>query len=849
MDVPVKKFFESNNIQKKDVSEILKQPIQNDAEKPHSGSWVSKIFDVVIYVSFVAIFFGIPVFFTGFASQGIGFEKQMYFYFWILVALIAWVSNGVIRGEMNIRRTPLDIPIVIFWFVYLLSTVFSIDRWHSFWGFFGDPTHGLINVTASIVVYYMILSHFNERRLRLMIGAFLTSGFLVMIWELLIVRGVLKLQDQGFLQAHSWAQRLPNSPIGSISGTSVFLSVLIIMLITAFLKTKLSEMKKTKKIILMAIFSVMILMALYLLLAFYFFVPWPGILVGAGFFLIYVLARIVKTDEGSTWLPMVVFMMVLAILLVGNILATSPKIMPIQLPAEISPQYQLSWQVAKEAVKHNFFLGSGPATYGYIFSMYHPQDFNQNSLYNLRFYQGSGIFWEALPTLGALGTFAFVLLIVSFLSVGIYLLSKDKEKNKIYSLGTMAAMIVILISSFIVRIDGSLIILGVLLGTLTLGINLRESDAKEDYINLSLKASPKYALALAFVFLVVSASVVFLFVFLGRVYASDIFAGLSGRQQNITEENSIGPIVKAINLYDKEGRYYTIGGQQYMALANSEFLKGANADTNLIGQYLDNSVLLASKGRDLMPKDAMAVEALAQAYENKSTYLAQFLEQAVAIYNDALALEPHSPDIYLKLGQLKAKLASVEKDEAKKKDLLTQATDMFQKSVNEKKDYASGYYYLSLMQDQAGDIDKAIESAKNAVTINSQDANSVFNLANLYQKKGGDDNLKMAEYLYQQILQAAPNDANTHLSLGLLYEKQNKDDQAIQQYQKVLDALPADSKQARTQVQTFIDNVRKGISNEPKSAAAAASAESTTAPVIEEQQAPVAVPESAVPQQ
>ena len=275
-----KSLSTSDNMQRKNViDEAQDQQIQDNVKNPRNEKLVSKILDIAIYVSFAAIFFGVPVFFTGFAAQGLGFEKQMYFYFWILVALIAWVSNGVIRGEMNIRRTPLDIPIVIFWFFYLLSTIFSIDKWHSFWGFFGDPTHGLINVTASIVVYYMILSHFDKRRLRLMIGSFLASGFVVMLWELLIVRGVFKLQDQDFLRTHGWAQHLPNSPIGSISGTAVFLSILIVILITVFLKTKLSEMAKTKKIILLAIFSVMILMALYLLLAFYFFVPWPGILV------------------------------------------------------------------------------------------------------------------------------------------------------------------------------------------------------------------------------------------------------------------------------------------------------------------------------------------------------------------------------------------------------------------------------------------------------------------------------------------------------------------------------------------------------------------------------------------
>ena len=820
MQLPEKNFSERYNLLEKRGTEkvVPERPIQNSAEKVLvKDRLISRILNALVLTSLVAIFFGVPVFFTGFASQGISFEKQIYFYFWILIALIAWVSNCVIKGEMKIRRTPLDIPIAIFWFIYLLSTIFSVDKWHSFWGFFGDPTHGFVNITASIIVYYLTLSYFNESRLRLFLGAFLTSGFIIVIYEFLTVIGLLKLYDQKFIQSHSWAQFLPGNPIGSISGTAVYLGVLLILVITAFLKTKSSGIGKIKKIVLLSILSIMAILSLYLLIAFYFFVPWPGILIGVGFFLIYMLARIVKTSKNSTWLPMIVFLVILAILLIGNILAQNKNIVPTNMPAEINPQYQLSWQVAKEGIKNNFFLGSGPATYGYVFSMNHPQDFNLNNpYYNLRFYQGSGILWESLPTLGAIGTFALALLIISFLSVGIYLLSKDKEENKLYSLGTMAAMLVILVSSFTVRMEGALALLTVLLGTITLGINLKESNAKEDYFILSLKASPKYALALAFVFLVISASVIFLFIFLGKVYTADIFAGISGRQKNITEQGSINYIVKAINFYNKEGRYYTVGGQQYIALANSEFIKGDKADANRISQYLDNSVALALKGKELMPKDALAVEVLAQAYENKAAYLVQFLDQSIATYNEVLALEPHNPDIYLKIGQLKAKQASTESDQTKKQDLIAQSTDMFQKSIDKKSDYAPGHYYLSLINGQTGNIDKAIEFAEKAVGMNNQSADYIFNLANLYRQKGGDDNLKNSEYLFQQILKVAPNDANIRLGLGLLYEKQGKKDQAVEQYEKALDALPATSDQSRDQIQTFIDNIRNGISNEPE---------------------------------
>ena len=102
---------------------------------PASKVRTSKAFDLIITAVLVLLFFGVPVFFTGLTFQGIAFEKQIFFYLCLLIGLVAWVSKGVMTGDMRIRRTPLDIPIVLFWLFSIVATVFSVDRWHSFWGF------------------------------------------------------------------------------------------------------------------------------------------------------------------------------------------------------------------------------------------------------------------------------------------------------------------------------------------------------------------------------------------------------------------------------------------------------------------------------------------------------------------------------------------------------------------------------------------------------------------------------------------------------------------------------------------------------------------------------------------
>jgi tetratricopeptide (TPR) repeat protein len=779
---------------------------REDAPAGTKPKLMAKILDKIISIAVFAIFFGIPLFFTGLTFQGVVFEKQIYFYFWLLLALVAWAAKSVITGEMKIRRTPLDIPIAAFLAVYILATIFSVDRWHSFFGFFGDPSRGLMNIIALVIAYYLIVSHFDAKRLKFILIALTASGLLFSIWMTLGILGVK------FLPAKI-LEIAPLSLIGSVSGAGAFFSLMIPIFITVLFAVRVAEkMGKNMKTALTVALLVAVALDLFLLLSLYAFVPWIALLIGIGFFLIYILSRIVRPVETWTWLPMAVFVLVMAILMIGTV-----NIAKVKLPIEVSPAYNISWQIGKDAVKDKFILGSGPATYGYDFSLHKPQNFNENIFYNLRFYQGTGLLSEAVPTMGVLGGIALVLLILSFVGAAAYLLTTGREKNKLYSLGFTVSVLIVLIYAVTARVEGSVLLMGALLATAAIAALLRESESEENYLNLSLKASPKYALALAFVFMVVSAGVAFLFVFVGKAFVADVYAGQAVRQTQITEEGSIAKLVKAINLYNREGRYYTRAGQEFMVLANNELLKGEQ-DRNLdnLRKYLNNSIAFSVRGRDLMKNDSLAVETLAQVYENAGFYITDSLKLAEETYQRAQELEPHNPNYYLKLGQIKVSQAVASKDENEKKELTQEAKDLFQKSVDEKKNFAPGYYNLALVEEALGGIDGAIEKMGNAAALDRNNVTYLFNLGRLYQARGKDDDNKKAEELFKAVLGVNDKEINAHFSLGLLYEKTDKKNEAIDKYQKVIDLLPAGSKDARDRIEKMIANIKAGVENIPE---------------------------------
>jgi len=601
----------------------------------------------------------------------------------------------------------------------------------------------------------------------------------------------------------------------------VFLCVMIVLLSTVILKVaEREDLKAGKKKFALGLLLFILAVDLFLVLNIYGYIIWSGLFIGVVLFLIYILSKIVRPHRNWVWLPMVLFVLIMIIKMIGSVNLISDKI---NLPVEVSPDsfvenYKTSTEIATQSLKHNFLIGSGPATYAYDFSLYKPQAFNDSMFYNLRFSQASGLFFEAISTIGGLGTIALLILVLSYLSVSFYLISREKEKNKLYSLGIFSAAMIAFVAVATTKLEGSVLFLAVILGIVALSAILLESEAAPRYLALSLKASPKFALALAFIFMLISAGVAFLFVFLGKIYVADVYAGRAAQESSQKQEDAIVKMGKAIGLNGRESFYYTKAGVYYMMLANKEALKPeADRSVDNIRQYINYSVSAAAAGVNMNKNSVETIEALAQVYENSGMYVTDSLKLAQESYEKALTLEPHNPNYFLKLGQIKIADGATKKDEGERKALFGEAKDFFQKSVTEKNNFAPGYYQLSLIQDALGEAEGAIESATKAAQLDSKNADYLLSLANMYRLRAKNDDLKIAEELFKMVIKADDKNINAHFYLGLAYEKDKNKNDAKAEYQKVISLLSGDNTaETKGQLQKMISNLDRGIENTPE---------------------------------
>ena len=769
-------------------------------ERSETSSVRNGALEAIISASIFMLFFGTPLFFLNVTFQGMLFEKQIYFYFWLLIGIIAFIINGVTSGTLSIRRTPLDIPILLVWITGLISLFFSDDIWRSFVGGFIDPTRGFLALTAFVLAYYFFLSAATPSRIRLAFWAIVSAAFVA------AVLSVLALFNLGVLPG--W---FPVSVMGSVTALGILLAAALPLFVTGvFLLASKSALLPRVGIGLLLVGSVA---DLVLLSTIFGYVPWVAVLIGIGVFLLFILSRIVRPHEKFTWLSMAVFIGALVVLMIGG-----TSLARISLPQEVYPSAGLSWEVAKGAVAEHPFFGVGPALYERAFSQYVPDSFFDSPYFQFRLSYAGGLPLEILSTAGAVGAIAMVLFGIATLIVGGYFLSRDPENNKLLSLGLWSALVIAGLGCLFTVSHGSILLVTVLLGILAVAAVLSESRLEEKFLRLSVKASPKFALAMSFISLLLMVGVAFVFVLMGRALVADVYAGIGARQQTSIEEGgSVSYFVRAANLNPREGFYYLRLGREFLALANQEAAKSEEErDTNAIVQYLAAARTAAERGRSLLPGNSVAQENLAVVYDGISFFDPGALELAKRSYEQFLEMESRNPEVYIKLGQLDLAEARRTEDESVREEIIGRAKEKFNTALEIREGYPVAHYQLALAEDLLGNGDEAIGHLEQAVAQAGVAGNLsyTFTLARAYQNRDEEGDSERAEALFRAILGVNDRELNALLNLAILYERNGERDRAIEAYEDTLEALPEEgSDQARGQIEAFIQNLREGRSN------------------------------------
>jgi putative inorganic carbon (HCO3(-)) transporter len=747
---------------------------------------LTKILKINIYL----LIFLLPNFFLPFSLEVYGFNKQYLLFFLISSAFLVWMARMIICDkEIKFRRTPLDIPVLVFMFFSVLSTVFSVDKVSSLFGFYGRFSDNLVVILSLGIFYFLITNNTQintektteKHKLSIsgMIRMFLWSVFFILIFSYFSIFGIWQMLSK-FIAGFQPLGRMFNPIGGGLEGLAMFLAIAVVLLIGLLLQAQNVKSKVQK-------FSIvsLLLASIVLLIIIDFTAAWVVLSIVLFLFLIFAFwSRIFQ--ERVNWLLIPIFLFIISIFFIFfqisnyKLQISGSNILDHQ--REILLDQKTTWRVSWEAIKHYPVLGSGIGTFALDFSKFKPQSFNQTDLWQRRFDKGGNQIAEYLSTMGILGFLSWLVMVGMFLLVSWLFLQMKVVKIKTQSEKTQSTInnyqsplfftfLTLFLIQFVYYNNTTLaFIFWLVLGLLVVSWGSPTGGAVKEK-NISFRNFPEAGLIFNIVLILVSLIILGSWFFAGRFYLADV---------NFREGILFGKIEnleKAVSLNQLRANYRIILSRNYFIGALDELKKPIEEqNTQKIQTYFFKSIDEAKKAVVLSPNWVVTSENLGMIYRDIQSLVQGANQFAIDSFQKAGELEPINPVFPTEIGKL---LLGEGKTEEARKEI--------EKALELKPDYIDAKIQLAIIIEQEGNFQEAINKLESLVTENPQSVEAIFQLGRVYYNNNQTDK---AISLFQQALSLFPNHSNSLYTLGLAYQKEGKIAEALKMFERVLELNP-----------------------------------------------------------
>jgi putative inorganic carbon (hco3(-)) transporter len=766
--------------------------------KSKAANFFDKLISLCIYGA-VAL---VPIFFLPFTPDAVEFNKQFLLYFLVTIGLVSWILKGIIDKKLVIRRTPLDIPLLLVVATLLASAFLSQSRALSFWGDFSALSGSFVSFIFYILFYFLVLNNVHSvKQIGRLLGALVISA----------VIGALYFINQAFgiLPLNNWP--VPRWTVTSDLPThfGYFLAVALVALLSIIMVKKHSFW--TAGNIFGALGAAVILGAIVIM---GFKSVWLIVAIAIFLLLVFSLSRI--EDVYVPWVSVSFGILVVSILF---ILLGSPKFLTADLPTEVALSSGVSWKISASTLSEDlkrFLFGSGPSTFVYDFSAHRPEIFNNNFAWSIRFSKPYSSALDLLATSGLLGAIAWVaFFLVAFGSLFVMwfvrnIKTKKKSLEKISDMmhlgeekgdmhahalfaGLLTGWLTLFVAMFFITFTAVHWIL--FFAFLALAFLLGSDFAKSEGSNfeLSLKTMPQYTLISSFIYILSFAVIMVLMIFLGRFYAGEVYKAQAIKYTSVGNYTKAAALMfKAVELNPSYSKYYLDLASSYVGMATVAS-QSSSPDQQAVANLVASAVNQAREATNLAPNDASAWDFLSIMYQTARPLSANANTFVISALEKAISLEKTNPRLYLELGKAKV----LQKD-------FKGGRDAFEKAIALKPNYVLGYQTLSQLDELEGKANESIEHMSVAAALSPNDPTLLFNLGRLYYNRAKQDDLSRAAQLYMLAISLNPNYSDALWSLGVLYERQGRNSEALQLYRQVQKLNP-DNNEVRQKINALTE--------------------------------------------
>ena len=607
------------------------------------------------------IFLLFPLFFLTITTDYFTFPKQVLIVAGALLLLVLWGIKVVVERRITFLVNPLNIPVLLFAVVLILSTIFSLSQQDAILQ--TVPVILLCAMFVTTVNFITEKSSFTIVVTSLIIGSALSAILSICAYFNLYLLPFEAVKNQSF-NTHG-------SPIQYAAYLLPLLVLCVASLLDIVKKGKIKAITKDYSYILQLISAIIF----------------------------------------AVGLGIVIF----------QIFSAPQK--PILLP--FNHGFQVAFAAISQDSQHmaqSLLVGSGYGTFSTDFTRYISPSFNSLNFWNLTFAFSSSYILELLATAGILGLFTFAFIFVNFIrskaapsnplflaTLTVFILTLLVPFSY-----TMVFLLFALLSLFVsyraIANAKGFDTITLNLVTLKQGlISVTEEGGKKNKENLLL---PSIILAV-----IVALAVFVLFYLTGTgasprkgyiaLVSSDIKFAKSFSQQALRSGTQTYNLeTQAITEYPYRSDYYRLFSQINLALAANivtaqQGRKPSQDIQNNIIALLQQSINSARQAVTLSPLSSVNWQNLGQIYRNLIG-VGQNAEQfAIASYNQASTLNPSNPGLRIELGGIYYQL--------KQWDL---AQNQFTIAEQLKADYPNAYYNLGHVFEEKGDFENALAQYK-----------------------------------------------------------------------------------------------------------------------------------------
>lgn len=814
---------------------------------PQTSSKTLKLCDLISKGSIYFLILLLPIFFLPWTANVLDFNKQALLVVLVLISLSAWLLKILISGKFSFNLSWIHIPVAVLFSVYLVSTIFSLWSYGSFWGWPQITSESLLSLLCLVILYFLVINIFRKQEIVYSMILLAFSGFLAMLF------GTLQLFGR-FLFSSGFAKIISFNTIGAVNSLGLFTAALLPLIIVFIINSKAFFLR--------IFFIVTAILSTILLVLINFSVAWWMVIIGA--VLVITLGMQKREFFDTRWLVLPMFFLALALFF--NFFEFQIPGVPLR-PIEVFLTHRASFDIAWETLKERPVLGSGPGTFIFDFSKYKKIDFNQSQLWGVRFERGSSKILNTLTTTGILGILSFLALIGLFIFYGIKSLfgkpariatqsvaggpnktpapkggasstrlsseeqdsakgivrgTKDEEERIdkrflwVLSAGIFMSFVVLSAGYFLYQSNLSLNFAYFLLMAGFIALvspahpnfspkNLGGPAQKE----LLLKSSSLVTLSITFVFTLVFVFSLGVLILEGQRYTAEVsyLKGIESWQQEGNSGDAMKYLEKAVRINPRVDLYWRELSQVYLRKVNEVAARTDLSQEEINRQvqiFINNAINAAKIATDTNPKNVANWSVRGFVYQSMIGVIGGVKDWTVKSYEEALKLEPTNPYFPTQTGIALLREASFlfQEKEAERENIFGEAKNQFKKAIEMKSDYAPARFQIAMIYQAQGKTEEAIEELEKTKSLVPFDIGLAFQLGLIYYQN---KDYKKAEAELERTVLLNPDYANALYFLGLTYDKLGEREKAIEKFEKIAVLNPDNS-----EVKKILGNLKAG---------------------------------------